>query len=107
VTLVGQNLSEFELHLRAMLGLPIPEIRSLGAAASRVILSGPDTAAGEGAQGAAPSYLGREQALGIPDTQGCCSASPNSGPGGAWGWPWPAVAVRPKPGAAPMGPRLW
>jgi len=40
VTLVGQNLSEFELHLRAVLGLPIPEIRSLGPAASRVILAG-------------------------------------------------------------------
>ena len=33
VTLVGQNLSEFELHVRAVLGLPIPEIRSLGPAA--------------------------------------------------------------------------
>jgi len=39
VTLVGQNLSEFELHLRAVLGLPIPEIRSTGPAASRVILA--------------------------------------------------------------------
>ncbi len=39
VTLAGQNLSEFELHLRAVLGLPIPEIRSTGAAASRVILA--------------------------------------------------------------------
>jgi phosphoribosylglycinamide formyltransferase 2 len=69
VTLVGQNLSEFELHLRAVLGLPIPEIRSLGAAASRVILAGPDTAAGEGAQGAVPFYQGLERALAIPDTQ--------------------------------------
>ena len=65
VTLVGQNLSEFELHLRAVLGLPIPEIRSLGAAASRVILAGPDAAGGAGA----PSYLGLEQALAVPDTQ--------------------------------------
>ena len=39
VTLMGQNLSEFELHLRAVLGLPIPTIRSLGPAASRVILA--------------------------------------------------------------------
>ena len=30
VTLMGQNLSEFDLHLRAVLGLPIPAIRSLG-----------------------------------------------------------------------------
>lgn len=39
VTLMGQNLSEFELHLRAVLGLPIPGIESLGPAASRVILA--------------------------------------------------------------------
>jgi phosphoribosylglycinamide formyltransferase 2 len=36
---VGQNLSEFELHLRAVLELPIPEIRLANAAASRVILA--------------------------------------------------------------------
>ncbi len=65
VTLVGQNLSEFELHLRAVLGLPIPEIRSLGAAASRVILAGPDVPQGAGS----PSYVGLEQALAVPDTQ--------------------------------------
>ncbi|MEI7666239.1 MAG: formate-dependent phosphoribosylglycinamide formyltransferase [Synechococcaceae cyanobacterium ELA263] len=61
VTLVGQNLSEFELHLRAVLGLPIPEIRSLGPAASRVILAG---SAGEEVH-----YEGVAEALSIPDTQ--------------------------------------
>jgi phosphoribosylglycinamide formyltransferase 2 len=39
VTLVGQNLSEFELHVRAVLGLPIPAIRCAVAAASAVILA--------------------------------------------------------------------
>ena len=39
VTLVGQNLSEFELHVRAVLGLAIPAIRCAGAAASAVILA--------------------------------------------------------------------
>lgn len=40
VTLGGtQNLSEFELHCRAVLGLPIPEIRQEKAGASAVILS--------------------------------------------------------------------
>jgi len=38
VTLAAQNLSEFALHVRAILGLPIPEIRVDGAAASHVIL---------------------------------------------------------------------
>lgn len=39
VTLVSQNLSEFDLHLRAILGLPIPEITYKRAAASAVILA--------------------------------------------------------------------
>ena len=39
VTLISQNLNEFELHLRAVLGIPIPEIVCHGASASRVILA--------------------------------------------------------------------
>lgn len=39
VTLISQNLNEFELHLRAVLGLPIPQINQLGASASAVILA--------------------------------------------------------------------
>ena len=40
VTLVGtQNLNEFELHLRAVLGLPIPGIKQERIGASAVILS--------------------------------------------------------------------
>ncbi|NHI00016.1 formate-dependent phosphoribosylglycinamide formyltransferase [Oceanimonas sp. MB9] len=38
VTLISQNLSEFALHARAILGLPIPAIRQYGPAASAVIL---------------------------------------------------------------------
>jgi len=37
VTLVSQNLSEFALHARAILGLPIPQVRLRGPAASSVI----------------------------------------------------------------------
>ncbi len=41
VTLAGtQNLSEFELHARAILGLPIPEIKLERAGASAVVLAG-------------------------------------------------------------------
>jgi phosphoribosylglycinamide formyltransferase 2 len=44
VTLAGtQNLSEFELHCRAVLGLPIPQIIQEKAGASAVILSGIET----------------------------------------------------------------
>ncbi len=39
VTLVSQNLTEFDLHARAILGLPIPGIAQLGASASAVILA--------------------------------------------------------------------
>jgi phosphoribosylglycinamide formyltransferase 2 len=39
VTLISQNLNEFELHLRAILGLPIPNIEQLGSSASTVILA--------------------------------------------------------------------
>lgn len=38
VTLISQDLSEFALHLRAILGLPIPLIRQLGPSASSAIL---------------------------------------------------------------------
>ncbi|MES1021444.1 formate-dependent phosphoribosylglycinamide formyltransferase [Gloeocapsa sp. BRSZ] len=39
VTLISQNLNEFELHLRAVLGLPIPQIDLLAPSASAVILA--------------------------------------------------------------------
>lgn len=61
VTLISQDLSEFALHVRAILGLPIPNIRARGAAASAVILAhGESTAL---------SYSGVDQALAVADTQ--------------------------------------
>ena len=39
VTLISQNSNEFELHLRAILGLPIPKIEIFSPAASAVILA--------------------------------------------------------------------
>jgi phosphoribosylglycinamide formyltransferase 2 len=39
VTLISQSPNEFELHLRAILGLPIPAIELAGPAASAVILA--------------------------------------------------------------------
>jgi len=72
VTLMGQNLSEFELHLRAVLGLPIPAIRSLGAAASRVILA---SSAATDLQ-----YTGLAEALAVPDSQVLLFGKPDSRP---------------------------
>lgn len=44
VTLISQNLTEFDLHARAILGLPIPSITQAGPAASAVILADRDSA---------------------------------------------------------------
>ncbi len=61
VTLVSQDLSEFALHARAVLGLPIPSIRARGAAASCAVLVEGDRVA--------PTFSGIERALAQPDTQ--------------------------------------
>ena len=61
VTLISQDLSEFALHARAILGLPIPHIRQFGPAASAVIL-------GNGTS-ANISFENVEAALSEPDTQ--------------------------------------
>jgi phosphoribosylglycinamide formyltransferase 2 len=56
VTLAGtQNLSEFELHARAVLGLPIPEIELLKVGASAVILASKE--------GKNPTYTGIKEAI--------------------------------------------
>jgi phosphoribosylglycinamide formyltransferase 2 len=72
VTLMGQNLSEFELHLRAVLGLPIPAISSSGAAASRVILASE--------AGIDLRYEGLAEALATPDTQVLLFGKPDARP---------------------------
>lgn len=61
VTLISQDLSEFALHARAILGLPIPNIRLKGASASSVLL-----VEGTSKQ---MQYGNLQQALGRPDTQ--------------------------------------
>lgn len=62
VTLAGtQNLSEFELHLRAVLGLPIPEIKQERIGVSAVILS--TIASSE-----KPQYRGLDEVCKISDT---------------------------------------
>lgn len=61
VTLVSQDLSEFALHARAILGLPIPAIRQWGPSASCAVLVEGD--------GAAPVYHGVADALAETDTQ--------------------------------------
>ncbi|WP_125077216.1 formate-dependent phosphoribosylglycinamide formyltransferase [Pseudoxanthomonas sp. SGT-18] len=59
VTLVSQELSEFALHARAILGLPVPVIRQNGPSASCALL-----ASGHGV----PVFSGIDAALAAPDT---------------------------------------
>ncbi len=60
VTLIGQDLSEFALHARAILGLPVPVIRTHPASASCAVV-----AEGHGV----PVFAGVDAALAAPDTQ--------------------------------------
>lgn len=43
VTMISQELSEFALHSRALLGLPVPEVRFIGPSASRAVVVEGDT----------------------------------------------------------------
>ena len=61
VTMISQDLSQFALHARAILGLPVPNIHFHGPSASSVIL-----AEGESTQ---PSFGNLEEVLKAPDTQ--------------------------------------
>jgi phosphoribosylglycinamide formyltransferase 2 len=61
VTLISQDLSEFALHVRAILGLPVPGIHCHGASASCAVLV-------EGESNTV-SFGGLEKALAMPDTQ--------------------------------------
>jgi len=61
VTMISQDLSQFALHARAILGLPIPNIHFHGPSASSVIL-----VTGESDK---PCYENLEKALEQPDTQ--------------------------------------
>lgn len=61
VTLVSQDLSEFAIHARAILGIPVPVVRQNGPSASAVIL--PEGSSTE------VSYSGLEEALAQPGTQ--------------------------------------
>ena len=61
VTMISQDLSEFALHARAVLGLPIPEVRFLAPSASRAIVIEGDTNR--------VSFEGLEKALAVPGVQ--------------------------------------
>ncbi len=59
VTLISQNLSEFDLHARAILGLPIPNIEATEGASAVVLAT---------QTGSSPTYTGVAEAMAQPDT---------------------------------------
>lgn len=61
VTMVSQTMSEFELHVRAILGLPIGSIEMVQPGASAVILAS--------AAGSNPTFTGMEVALQVPTSK--------------------------------------
>jgi phosphoribosylglycinamide formyltransferase 2 len=61
VTMISQDLSQFALHARAIVGLPIPAVRQMGPCASAVLMV-------EG-ESSAVSFCNLHQALKQPDTQ--------------------------------------
>lgn len=74
VTLAGtQNFSEFELHARAIIGLPIPQINLLRNGASSVILATHESAE-------FPKIDGVEAASNIPNTNFSIFGKPSSRP---------------------------
>lgn len=73
VTLAGtQNFNEFELHLRAVLGLPIPAIEQLKAGASAVVLASEE--------GTEPTYEGLDKAANFPQTDFRIFGKPSTRP---------------------------
>ena len=73
VTMITQELSEFALHVRAILGLPIPEVHTWCAGASHAILSSED--------GGAPTFTVAPDALATPGTQLRVFGKPTTRPG--------------------------
>ena len=71
VTLISQNLSEFDLHARAILGLPIPRITSTAGASAVVLAS---------ANGTQPTFTGVAQALREPDVDVRIFGKPSTRP---------------------------
>ncbi|MCQ6560312.1 formate-dependent phosphoribosylglycinamide formyltransferase [Paenibacillus mendelii] len=73
VTMVTQDLSEFALHARAILGYPIPSVRLLGPGASHTLKADRD----------ADQFriVGLEEALSLPNTQVRVFGKPHTKPG--------------------------
>lgn len=96
VTMITQWQNEFELHARAILGLPVDTtLKSAGASA--VIYGGVE------AQGVV--FDGVDEALRVRGPSCGCSASRKASSPAGWAWRWPATRMWTRPGATPPRPR--
>ena len=68
-----QNLNEFELHVRAILSLPIPEVKLLRNGASAVVLAKKES-------DQTPVFSGLEEAMNTPDSEVRLFGKPNTRP---------------------------
>ena len=95
VTLGSQQWSEFALHARAILGLPVPPIRLLRPSYSVALLGWGD---------GVPAFSGLDQAL-APSRKARSGSlgSPNAGATAAWASPSPAATRSRRRGNAPAG----
>jgi phosphoribosylglycinamide formyltransferase 2 len=73
VTLISQDLSEFDLHIRAILGLPIPNIKYYGPSASAVVLATKES-------NQPPEFTGVEKALELKNVDVRIFGKPNTRP---------------------------
>ncbi len=90
VTLVSQYQSEFALHARAILGLPVDTAMS-SPGASAVIYGGADAEA--------MTFDGVDEALKIPGTELRLFGKPQSFVSAAWAWRWRAARPPARPAA--------
>lgn len=73
VTLISQDLSEFDLHARAILGLPIPKIKYYGPSASAVVLATDES-------NKTPEFRGIDKALELENIDVRIFGKPNTRP---------------------------
>lgn len=71
VTMATQRFNEFELHARAILGLPI-DVTMVSPGASAVVYGGDDIEQ--------PGYQGLAEAMSVPETDLRIFGKPNAGP---------------------------
>lgn len=98
VTMCSQIQSEFEIHARAILGLPV-NVAMLAPGASAVIYGNMEQ------KGIA--YTGVDRALRVPQSDIPCLENRSRSGAGAWAWLWRMARMPGRPESAPSWRRAW